>query len=168
MASNKQQAESRSSNQGFSAHSVGFSWSHRVIFSPSRGSNPGFFQSCWFICERWRPCGIFTKPWRQPGHFCLSPEQLIFRGLTRVVFSQTGRVFSAQRRNSRSSPSRGKRSPEILALGKSPQRRLRVDTSQALDLRSACCRRGSPFREVWSSSWGESVSSLARGLNGTA
>ena len=49
----------------------------RVRFSPSRGTNSDIFrpilESLAFPRDRWPPCRIFTKPWRQAGHFLHIP-----------------------------------------------------------------------------------------------
>ena len=118
-----------------------------------------------FPRDRRPPCGICSKPRRQSRLFLPTPRVVgfssrqvatvrdfhhgaslcifvyslsscFFRGLTRVVFSQTARVFFAQRRNLHSSQVDGNESLS-LTLGKSKQRRLRVGTCQALGLCSA-------------------------------
>ena len=55
----------------------------RVRFPPNRGTNPDIFrpllESLAFPRARWSPCGIFTKPWRQAGHFLhIALDSLVF------------------------------------------------------------------------------------------
>ena len=87
----------------------------RVRFSPSRGTNPDIFrpllESLAFPRERWPPFGIFTKPWRQAGHFLhIALDRGLFRGPPRVVFSQTASGILAPLRNWHSRPA-GKTTP---------------------------------------------------------
>ena len=113
---------------------VGFSWSHRMGFSQSHGTNPGFFcpllgpcgmfskprhqsgfflptpRPCWvFPRARWPPCGIFTKPWRQPGFFVHSLSSCFFfpRAYPCGIFTD-GACILAQRRDLHPSPVGGK------------------------------------------------------------
>ena len=87
----------------------------RVRFSASRGTNPDIFrpllESLAFPRERWPPCGIFTKPWRQAGHFLhIALDSGLFRGPPRVVFSQTPCGILAPLRNWHTRPA-GKTTP---------------------------------------------------------
>ena len=49
----------------------------RVRYSPSRGTNLSIcrpiLEPLVFPRDRWPPCGIFTKPWRQAAHFLHTP-----------------------------------------------------------------------------------------------
>ena len=85
-----------------------------------------------FPRDRWPPCRIFTKPWRQARHFVHIPEQSTFpRACACGIFTDGVWYFGT------SDTFTLKISSEALSpvLGKSPQRRLCV--GQALGLRSA-------------------------------